>query len=138
MKRIFLGIPIPFILAQQIIAINGGIRGAHWTNRNKLHLTLRFIGNVDESTFEDIRMTLELLDVNAFYIKLMGVQHFGNTKKVRTLWVGVRRSRLLFDLHNAIESLFFNIGIESEQRKYIPHVTIARLRNSRMFHVKDF
>ena len=83
-------------------------------------------------------MTLELLDVNAFYIKLMGVQHFGNTKKVRTLWVGVRRSRLLFDLHNAIESLFFNIGIESEQRKYIPHVTIARLRNSPMSHVKRF
>lgn len=128
MIRLFAAIGIPEQIRQRLMLLQGGIPGARWSAPENLHITLRFIGEVDDVTASDIDGMLETLHMPAFDLSLKGVGLFGG-KDPHSLWIGVAPCEALTRLAAKIESLLQRMGLEPDARKYMPHVTIARLKD---------
>ena len=128
MLRLFVGIEFPPELKLHLSMLCTSIPGARWVDAGNLHLTLRFIGEVGEDVAADIDEALAGLRARRFTVQLAGTGVFGGNRP-RALWVGVERHPDLVSLHAKIEQALIGIGIEPEQRKFAPHVTLARLRD---------
>jgi len=128
--RLFVGIPLPIDLRPRLELLAAGLPGARWTKPENYHLTLRFIGEVDRGLADDIDAALGAVAVDPFEVALAGVGFFGKAKAARALWVGVERSEPLMRLQAKIETALQRIGLDAEERKYTPHVTLARLKSS--------
>jgi 2'-5' RNA ligase len=137
MPRLFTGIEIPADVGQALASLRGGLPGARWIDPENYHLTLRFIGNVDEIVAHEIASTLERAKRNAFELHMHGVISFGG-RKPRAVVAAVAPAQALLDVHAEHERLMQRIGLEPEGRKYIPHVTLARLRESSSRDVADY
>jgi RNA 2',3'-cyclic 3'-phosphodiesterase len=129
MLRLFVGIPFPPELKLRLSLLCSGVPEAKWVDPGNFHLTLRFIGEVDEGIAADIDATLSRLEARRFVLQLAGTGVFGNGGAPRSLWVGVERNAPLAALRDKIERALVRIGVPPEQRKFAPHVTLARLRN---------
>lgn len=127
MLRLFVGIEFPPELKLHLSMLETVIPGARWVDPGNFHLTLRFIGEVDEGVAADIDEALVRLRARRFTLQLAGTGVFGGAKP-RALWVGVERHPELVALRDRIEQALIRIGLEPEQRKFAPHVTLARLR----------
>lgn len=125
MLRLFVGIALPPDLKLRLSLLCSGLPGARWVDPGNYHLTLRFIGEVDEGRAADIDEALAKLDAPRFAVALAGIGHFGD----RMLWVGVDKSPPLVHLRDKVESALVRLGLAPETRRYAPHVTLARLRN---------
>ena len=128
MLRLFTAVEIPDTLRTRLTFLQGGVPGAKWQPVENLHLTLRFIGEVDDVTASDIDGMLETLHMPGFDLTLKGVGLFGG-KDPHSLWIGVAPCDGLMRLAAKIESLLQRMGLEPDTRKYTPHVTIARLKD---------
>ena len=137
MIRLFVALEIPSPVCERLLALQGGVSGARWLDREQLHLTLRFIGEVSESTAGDIDDALTGVRVPGFALALAGVGAFGG-KAPRSLWAGVRASSELVHLQRKIENALQRLGLSAEQRKFTPHVTLARLRDPPRAQVQEF
>jgi len=130
MIRLFVGLELPAQIRTHLSILSGGVPGARWVKPEGYHLTVRFIGEVDEGRFEDIAAALSRIRASAFDLTLEGVSTFGKENMPHTLWVGVQRNDALQSLHAKVDRALVNIGFEPEGRKYSPHVTLARLRDA--------
>jgi len=130
MLRLFVGIEFPPELKLHLSLLQSGIAAAGWIDPGNFHLTLRFIGEVDEGTAADVDEALLRLKARPFSLQLSGVGVFGGDK-LRTLWVGVEREAALSTLQGKIEQALIRAGQPPEPRKFLPHVTLARLRSPR-------
>ncbi|HUZ73352.1 MAG TPA: RNA 2',3'-cyclic phosphodiesterase [Stellaceae bacterium] len=124
MLRLFVGIDLPPAVKLQVSLLCSGVPGAKWVDAGNLHVTLRFIGEVDEGMASDIDATLAQIRAPRFAIAIAGVGHFG----LRMLWAGIERNPTLSHLHEKVESAVTRLGFEPEGRRYAPHVTLARLK----------
>ncbi len=124
MLRLFVGIGLPPDLKLRISLLCTGVPEARWVDAGNFHLTLRFIGEVDEGVASDIDAALLRLAAPRFSLALAGVGQFGT----RMLWVGVEKNPVLLQLQAKVESALQRAGIPPEGRRYTPHVTLARLR----------
>ena len=102
--------------------------GAKWVDPGNLHVSLRFIGEVDEGIAADIDAALGQVRASRFELALSGIGHFGNGSKTRLIWAGVEKNPALLHLHDKIENALMRIGLAPEERRYTPHVTLARLK----------
>ena len=130
MGRLFTAVPLPEMVRQQLLLANGGVPGARWADPHSMHITLRFIGEVDRGLAEDCAMSLESIMAPSFQLTLSGVGQFGAGAHARVLWAGVEKSAALVHLRDKIESALVRTGLEPETRKFSPHVTLARLRDA--------
>ncbi|HKS90047.1 MAG TPA: RNA 2',3'-cyclic phosphodiesterase, partial [Stellaceae bacterium] len=105
----------------------GGVPGAKWVDPGNLHLTLRFIGEIDEALAADVDEALGRLKARPFALRLAGTGTFGGSRP-HALWVGVERDPGLVGLRDKIEQALIRAGLAPETRKFAPHVTLARLR----------
>jgi 2'-5' RNA ligase len=137
MIRLFVALPLPDDVAQGLLALQSGVPGARWSTREQLHLTLRFIGEVDGRHANAVDEVLSSISVPHFTIELKGVGAFGG-KNPRALWVGVAANDGLLHLQRKIESAIQRLGFPAEERKYTPHVTLARLRATPAGRVMDY
>lgn len=135
--RLFVAVAIPQTVAEPLLMIQSGVPGARWSTREQLHLTLRFIGEVDGRDAATIDDTLAGIHADKFLLQLKGVGEFGG-KNPRALWAGVAPNEALLHLQRKIETALQRIGLEAEPRKYTPHVTLARLRAASRGRVMDF
>jgi RNA 2',3'-cyclic 3'-phosphodiesterase len=126
MLRLFVGIALPPELKLRLSLLCSGIPGARWVDPGNYHLTLRFIGEVDEGLAGDIDEALMKIRAPRFQVTLAGIGHFGD----RMLWAGVDKSPPLMHLRDKVESALVRLGLAPETRRYAPHVTLARLRNA--------
>jgi 2'-5' RNA ligase len=124
--RLFVALALPEAVADGLLAMQAGVPGARWSTREQLHLTLRFIGEVDERDAADIHEALSSISERRFSLELKGVGAFGG-KNPRALWAGVEASEPLLHLQRKIETALQRLGLSPEPRKYTPHVTLARL-----------
>ena len=138
MIRLFVGIELPPELRLRLSLLFGGIPGARWVDPGNLHLTLRFIGEVDEGTASDIDETLAQIRSPRFTLTLAGTGHFGTGETPRALWVGVEKNPALLQLHDKIEMALMRLGLEPEPRRYAPHVTLARLKQVAVPRLQEF
>lgn len=138
MPRLFLGIDLPDNIDRELELMQGGIPGARWQSGDKLHLTLRFIGDVDGGMAGRIEDAMERVDSPRFRMALQGVGVFPLRGRPRVLWAGVMPTEPVVALHEQIERALSPLGLESERRNYHPHVTLARLKNSPERKVASF
>ena len=127
MLRLFVGIEFPPELRLQLSLLCHGVPGARWVDPGNLHLTLRFIGEIDEGLAHDVDGALVRLKAKRFTLQLAGTGTFGGNRP-HALWVGVERDPALLTLRDKIEQALIRTGLEPEQRRFSPHVTLARLR----------
>lgn len=131
MIRLFVGLELPASVAEQLHEIRGRLPGARWIAPENLHLTLRFIGDVDEGVAADIDEGLTGIDAPAFELAVHGLGHFGKGNQARALWAGVDESEALRHLQRKVESAVVRHGaLDPEGRKFKPHITLARLKNT--------
>ncbi|HLI10412.1 MAG TPA: RNA 2',3'-cyclic phosphodiesterase [Alphaproteobacteria bacterium] len=130
MIRLFVGLELPEDIRLRLSSLCGGVPGARWVPPENFHLTIRFIGEVDEGRFDDIDMALSRIQAPAFELTLEGVDIFGKESAPHTLWIGVQRNEVLTNLRTKVERALVATGLEPETRKYLPHVTLARLKDS--------
>ncbi len=127
--RLFVAIRPPKPVREQLLLLMTGVRGARWQDDSQLHLTLRFIGEVDHIRAEDIGLMLESIRFPKFEIALEGVGMFERNGRRSALWAGIAMSDSLTRLQHKIENGLQRLGLEPEHRSYLPHITLARLNS---------
>lgn len=137
MPRLFIGLEIPENVGQTLALMRGGLPGARWIDPENYHLTLRFIGDIETPLAHEIVSMLGRVNRRPFDIKLDGLSSFGG-KKPRAIVASVAPSPSLLELQAELERLIRRIGLEPEGRKYTPHITLARLRDSSSRQVADY
>jgi 2'-5' RNA ligase len=137
MHRLFVAIRPPRAIREQLLGLMHGITAARWQNDAQLHLTLQFVGDVERPIAEDIATALGQISTKSFEITLNGVGSFEKNGKISTLWAGIQAPAELKHLHDKIENAFRPLGLEPDHRKFLPHITIARL-NSSSGPIEDF
>jgi 2'-5' RNA ligase len=102
-----------------------------WVPTEKIHLTLKFLGNTDDSLIPKIKeqISKKLLHYNAFYIKIVGVGCFPSEKRPRVLWVGMENSDILQSIQKEMDTEVAGLGFAREDRPFSPHLTIGRVRS---------
>ena len=127
MIRCFLAIAIPEAVADEIDDIQDGLRGANWVPAENLHLTLVFLGDQDRHALADLDAQLSALSAPGFELTLTGLGSFGG-REPRLVFANVSDSESLRRLQAKTEGAARDSGIEVENRRYTPHVTLARWR----------
>ena len=130
MPRLFTGVEIPADVAQDLAIMKGGIEGARWIDPDNYHLTLRFVGDIPDRMADELTAELQrVVAMPAFNLKLAGMGFFG-TRKPHSLHVKAAESPDLRRLQAMHERVCQSVGLPPEQRKFMPHVTLARTAGS--------
>ncbi|MBY0381130.1 MAG: RNA 2',3'-cyclic phosphodiesterase [Xanthobacteraceae bacterium] len=137
MPRLFTGLEIPPDICQSLAMLRGGLPGARWIEPENYHVTLRFIGDIDDYIAQEIAARLERVNRKPFEVTIRGLDSFGG-KKPREVVACVVPSRPLIELKAELERLMQRFGLEPEGRKFVPHVTLARLRDASSRDVADY
>lgn len=137
MPRLFTGIEIPPDIGESLSLLRGGLPGARWVDPENYHLTLRFIGDVDDPTAHEVASMLGRVKRGPFDLHLQGLSSFGG-RKPRAVVASVPPNQPLLEVQAEHERLLQRIGLEPEGRKFTPHVTLARLRDSSSREVADY
>ena len=129
--RLFVALSIPDAVAQSLMLVQAGVPGARWQTREQLHLTLRFIGEVDGRDAAAIDDALQGIHVPAFSLQLHGVGQFGTGKQARAhaLWAAARPNPALDHLQRKVDTAIRRVGQPQDAHKFTPHVTLARMRH---------
>lgn len=137
MPRLFTGIEIPAEIALTLSGLRGGLPGARWIDPANYHLTLRFIGDISAATAGEIADALGRVDRAGFELGFEGIAAFGS-RKPHAIVARVGGSRALTALQAEHERIVQRIGLPPEGRKFMPHVTLARLRGVPAREVADY
>jgi len=137
MPRLFTALEIPSEIGQCLALLRGGLPGARWITPENYHLTLRFIGDIDDALAREIAYMLGQVKRSAFDLRIDGLDSFGGNKP-RAVVAAAQPVRALIDLQADHERLMQRVGLEPAERKYKPHVTLARLRDASSRQVADY
>lgn len=130
MMRLFVAIPLPEALRDRLAQMRGGLNNTRWVDVDNMHLTLRFLGEIDGREAADLDAALATIRVPAFEMELVGLGTFETGKKVNALWVGVEAPEELIRLQGKVETAAQRAGQPPEGRKFRPHVTLARIKGA--------
>jgi len=136
--RLFVGIPLSLAIRERLALLASGLPGARWVRPESLHVTLRFIGEVDEGQAEDIDAVLAAIRAPAFPVTVAGVGCFDRGRRVHTVWAGVEAGAAIGHLYEKVESAVVRCGFPPERRNFKAHVTLARLRGTPTRRVGEF
>jgi 2'-5' RNA ligase len=137
MPRLFTGLEIPPEVSQSLATLRGGLPGARWIDPENYHVTLRFIGDVDDVVAHEVASMLGRVRRQPFELRVEDLKSFGG-RKPRAVVATIGPSQAVMELQAEHERLMQRVGLEPEGRKYIPHVTLARLRESSSRQVADY
>ncbi len=125
--RVFIAIDIPDNIKEEIYLLSKKVEGiiGKPVEKENLHITIKFIGEIEENLLEELKKILENIFYNKFYLELSGVGTFNN----RVLWIGISKGfREIVELHNLIEEKLAKIRIPKDFN-FHPHLTIYRIKN---------
>jgi 2'-5' RNA ligase len=137
MPRLFTALEVPRDAALSLSLLRGGLPGARWIDVENYHITLRFIGDVEGHVADEVANALDRVRRPAFDLRLSGVGAFGS-KKPHSVWAGVEPSPEILALQAEIERICQRLGLPADPRKFTPHVTLARLRNTSPIDVAHY
>jgi len=132
--RTFIAIDIPMELREKIYSAFDNerqrIKGVKWVEKENLHITLKFLGEIEEEKVKEIGKILDEVSnkFKSFEVSLGELGGFPQLKNPRVLWIGVSPSEKIEEIFNFIEERVERIGIEKEERKFHPHITVARIK----------
>jgi 2'-5' RNA ligase len=136
MPRLFTAVEIPADIGRSLALLRGGLPGARWVEPENYHVSLRFIGDIDDSLAREIAFMLGQVKRSRFDLQIEGLDSFGGNRP-RVVIAAVSAVPELVDLQADHERLMQRVGLEPE-RKYRPHVTLARLRDTSSRQVADY
>ncbi|MEM7022032.1 MAG: RNA 2',3'-cyclic phosphodiesterase [Pseudomonadota bacterium] len=128
MPRLFVALDLPEEVKHSLEPLASGLGDVRWLDADQQHLTLRFLGQLDNGTSQEVAEALALVTGVPLELRLQGIGHFPLRGEPRVLWVGVEKSDELMRLKRRIDRALEDFGLEPEARKFSPHVTIARIR----------
>lgn len=128
--RLFVALRPPRAIRAALIGAMHGLAAARWQSDEQLHLTLRFIGEVDRHRAEDIAAALGVLHAPAVAARIAGVGLFERQGRPHTIWAGVEPPTPLAALHRKVDQCLARVGVAPETRAFMPHITLARLNRS--------
>ncbi len=137
MPRLFTGLQVPPEVAQSLMLLRGGIPGARWVEPEDYHITLRFIGDIDDATAAEIDRLLEDIVHPAFSLRLQGLDFFGGARP-HSVHARVQPEPALNSLQQAHERICQLAGLKPETRRFTPHVTLARCRGAPLAAVREY
>jgi 2'-5' RNA ligase len=133
--RAFIAIELPPEIKQGITNVQEQLRSAGanagWTRPEGIHLTLKFLGEVEESKIREIMQMLAgaTRGTGKLNLEVTGVGAFPNVRTPRVLWLGVTGDvEKLGSLQVSVENAMTGLGFEREERKFSPHLTLARIK----------
>jgi 2'-5' RNA ligase len=129
MPRLFTAIEIPREIGDRLAMLRGGLPGARWVDRENYHMTLRFVGDIDMDVAEEVAHGLARVRRSSFAVRIDSVGSLG-TRKPHAIVARVAPSPALVELQAEQERIIQRIGLPAEQRKFTPHITLARLRGA--------
>jgi len=132
--RIFISVFVPkeIVNIKEMLKTTIDTRGIkiRWVRDGNMHLTLKFIGNTTEKSIDSINNAIHDLvkDTPFINLSISGTGCFSKRDRANTLWVGIKGDldkleQLILNINNKLEPLGFPI----ERRKFLPHITIARI-----------
>lgn len=130
MHRLFVAIRPPLAIREHLLALMGGVSGVRWQTDDQLHITLRFIGEVDRHQAGDIAAALGSIHYPPFEAVISGIGTFGRRGQPGALWAGIAPQEPLLALHKKVDQACVRAGVAPEGRAYHPHITLARLKRS--------
>jgi 2'-5' RNA ligase len=129
--RLFIAIRPPDEVCDLLLDTMEGLEGARWVDEDNLHLTLRFVGAVERPVANDLAAALAKIAAPPFTLIADGVGHFDKRNRYgarpRALWARVPRAGLLEELRLKVERACESAGLGREERRFTPHITLARL-----------
>jgi 2'-5' RNA ligase len=137
MPRLFTGLEIPAEIGAVLATFRGGLHGARWIDPDDYHITLRFIGDVDYSTAREIHSTLDQVHKRPIAVALDSLGSFGGSKP-RAVYARAVPTPELTELQADLERRARRAGLPPETRKFVPHVTLARLRDASPIEVAGY
>jgi RNA 2',3'-cyclic 3'-phosphodiesterase len=134
--RLFVAFDLPSGVRDAITKITASLRpespGARWSAPEAMHVTLKFLGQTDDQQLAPVKTALhQISSPESVSLRFRGVGFFPNDGSPRVMWCGVEASPNLSDLVSAMEGSLKPLGFEPETRRYVPHVTLARLNSAR-------
>lgn len=138
MPRLFVALPMPETVEDALIDLIGGIPGARWLRPGEFHVTLRFLGELGPERAVDVAEALDQVEFEPFDLSLRGVGHFPPRGAAKALWAGVTASEPLLQLYRRIDRTMARIGLPADERKFHPHVTVARMSGTPDRRVAEF
>lgn len=130
MHRLFAALRPPPPVRRLLLDMMGGVQGARWQDEDQLHITLRYIGEVTTPVAEDVALALSAVRAAPLTLRLDGVGSFSRDRRPSALWAGIAPTHAITALHRKIDNALVRIGLPSEGRAYLPHITLARLNRS--------
>jgi RNA 2',3'-cyclic 3'-phosphodiesterase len=124
--RLFVALEIPDDVKDELVALPAD-KGARRTKRDQLHLTLRFIGDVEQAQFAAIKNALAEVKAAPLEMQFRGVGQFPPRKQARVLWVGIAPNPALDTMQKAIETKLRGTGLTAADYPFNAHITLARI-----------
>lgn len=131
MPRLFSGIEIPDDVREALDRISQPLPSTRWIRAENLHITLRFVGDVPPPVAREFTANLAAVTFDPFSLRISGLDTFGGDDP-RVLYAAVEPSSPLQELARAHEAAARRAGLKAESRKFIPHITLARLQAPRI------
>jgi 2'-5' RNA ligase len=125
--RLFIGIRPPVPVREALADMMEALEGARWQDDEQLHLTLRFLGEVERPVANDLAAALASISLPSFELAVEGVSHFERNSMPSAIWARVTTTLELKGLRQKIERACDLAGLGRETRRFTPHITIARL-----------
>ena len=137
MHRLFVAIRPPEAIRDLLIDAMDDSADFRWQIDEQLHLTLRFVGEVDRPTAEDLASALAKIRAPSFTLRIKGTGRF-EQRSSGALWAGVEPRALVAALAAKTERACQSVGLEPERRAFHPHITLARWKGRRSHETADF
>lgn len=127
MPRLFIALRPPLMVRQALAETMEGVPGARWQDDEQLHLTLRFVGDIDRRDAEELAIALARIRAPAPIVSIAGVGRFARRGRTDTLWAALAPHDGLAALHRKVDRACVDVGLDPDHRAYHPHITLARL-----------
>lgn len=139
MIRLFAGIDLPPEIKEELYALRGGLFGAQWHTKERLNLNLRFIGNIEEHTAEEVLRELRYIRFPAFHMAFKEIGYFAHADQPHHIWTGVDTPHLIAELQEKIDKAVVKAGAgNADKFKFVPHVALAKLQGTSMDEVFEY
>lgn len=138
MNRLFVALDLPGDISRALSSFKGSLHDVRWYKPEQMHLTLKFIGNVDDLQMERIQEELAEIHADSFRLELDRLGYFPPDRHPRVLWAGVKKNEPLIYLQGLVENATRHAGVESDDRPYVPHITIAKCKGIQKHEVEQF
>lgn len=123
-------VPILNKIAKFVKPFKEKYKSVKWVPIENMHLTLKFLGDVQNDLVEEIQDRLSLIDSPAFNLKLINVGAFPNMRSPKIFWIGIEEEEDLFtQLFNNVEDQLEHLDFPKEKRAFSPHLTLCRFKD---------